>query len=66
MIIWNIILSILLALSIGFSIYTYVITIRNKKAIMDVLAPELETHKKEILKILKISGKHTPYLKQIN
>jgi len=53
MIIWNIVLSIILASSVGFSVYLFILNKRLKKAIMDIISPELELHKAEILKILK-------------
>lgn len=53
MIIWNIILTVLLLASLGFSIYSFILSRRNMKANLEVLSPMWEKHEKILLKLLK-------------
>lgn len=53
MIIWCVILSVLLLVNIGLSIYTYLQSQLNKKAITEVLAPMWEKHEKLLVKLLR-------------
>jgi len=53
MIFWNVLLSILVCLSILLSVYTLILTIRNKKAILEILLPEVEQQKNRLVKLSK-------------
>jgi len=52
MIVWLILLTVLLLATTGLSIYSFIITRRNTKAILEVMAPLWEKHEKQLYKLL--------------
>ena len=53
MIFWNVLLSVLLLISLLFNVYILLEGRKNKKAIMEIICPELEIQKTRLIKLQK-------------